>query len=183
MQFYLMRHAQPNTSDEDSGLSPGGERQADQIAALLLKFSLPPERIAILTTKYARTRQTAERICQGLSLKPDRVVILPDNNLLPRDEFLRAFLLHHIQKHVDEGRDIILLVGHAPYFRLLFNWFLSGPDQQSPSPAYGSIAYLEGDTETSGDWAYHWMVAPLPMMIQPPTENTPESSPANRTSF
>lgn len=162
MRLYLMRHAQPNTSDEDSVLSPGGERQADQLAALLLQLSLPPERLTILTTRYARTRQTAERICQGLGMEPDQVVILPDNTLPPGNEFLRKFLLYHIRKQVDEGRDIILLVGHAPYFQLLYDWFLSGPDQLAPSPSHSSIAYLEGNAETSGDWVRHWMVAPLP---------------------
>lgn len=163
MQLYLMRHAQPLTQEETSGLSPGGERQAEELAALLLQLSLPPERFAILTTRFPRTRQTAELICQGLGLKPDRVVSLPEITLPPGDEFLRRFLLHHIQRQVDEGRDVLLLVGHHPYFRLLFNWFLSAPDREAVNPAYGSIAYLEGNAETSGDWVQHWMVVPLPI--------------------
>jgi phosphohistidine phosphatase SixA len=166
MRLYLMRHAQPLTLDDTSLLSPGGERQADQLAAMLSQFSLPPGRIAILTTKPSRLRQTAERICQGLGLERDRVVGLPDMALPPEDNFIRQFLVHHIRKQAAEGRDVVLLVGHAPDFPLLFDWFL-GPGHQAPSPAHGSIACLEGSAETSGDWVRRWMVAPLPMTFEP----------------
>lgn len=165
MRLYLLRHAQPLTGDEASPLSPGGERQAAQLAALFSQFSLPPERIALLTTKRPRARQTAERICQELGLEPDRAVSLPDVALPPGDNFLRQFLVHHVQKQVAEGRDEALLVGHGPYFRLLFDWFL-GPGQEVPSPAHGSVACLEGNPETSGNWARRWVLAPLPTTFQ-----------------
>src|SRR5262245_55299034 len=103
MQLYLMRHAQPLTGDDASLLSPGGERQADQLATVFTQFALPPGRIAVLTTKFPRARQTAERICRGLGLEPDRVISLPDMALPPGDNFLRQFLVHHIRKQAGEG--------------------------------------------------------------------------------
>jgi len=161
MRLYLMRHAQPQTLDDTSALSPGGERQADQLASLFVHLSLPPEQIAILCTKFPRASQTAERIGQGLGLESDRVVVLPDVSLPPDENFLRTFLVHHIRKQVTDGRDVVLLVGHAPYFPLLFTWFL-GSGQAAPSPAHGSLAHLEGNAETSANWVLRWVVAPLP---------------------
>jgi phosphohistidine phosphatase SixA len=159
-----MRHAQPQTLDDTSGLSVGGERQADQLASLFVHLSLPPERIAILCTKFPRARQTAERIGQGLDLELGQVIVLPDVSS-PGESFLRQFLVYHIRNQATEGRDVVLLVGHAPYFPLLFTWFL-GPGQAAPSPAHGSLAHLEGNAETSGDWVLRWVMAPLPTTFQ-----------------
>ena len=133
MRLYMVRHAQPLTGDDASPLSPGGQRQADQLAALFPQFALAPKRVAILTTKFRRARQTAERIGQGLGLEPDRVVGLPDTALPPGDNFLRQFLVQHVREHAAEGWDAILLVGHGPYFRILFDWFL-GPGTRGPEP-------------------------------------------------
>lgn len=75
-RLYLVRHGQVADGHTDRyhghndiGLSPQGERQLERLAADLAAVPL----VAVYSSDLTRSRQGAEILCQGRSLKPEAV--------------------------------------------------------------------------------------------------------------
>jgi broad specificity phosphatase PhoE len=164
MRLYLMRHGQPSTLAENSLLSPVGEQQIRQIAALFSQLGLDLEKVAVLTTPFPRTQQGGELIGQGLGISKDHVIKIP-KPLSSNEPFCRAHLLHHIRKPLEENRDTVIFVGHAHYFPLLIPYF-TGAAQSEAFPSHGSVISLEGAPGSQGDWQRHWWLAPMPVTME-----------------
>jgi len=165
MRLYLMRHAQPLTLNENSLLSSIGEDQVNQVVVLLSQLCLDLEQVTVLTTKSPRAQQTGEIISHGLAISSDHVTQIP-NVIGSGDAFHLAYLLYHIRKQTEKGRDEVIFVGHAPYFPLLIKHF-TGAFQIDLSPSHCSLISLEGASESKGDWQRHWWLAPMPTTMEP----------------
>lgn len=111
MEIYFLRHgiAEPKSDwrgeDVERPLSAEGRQLVVEMAASLVKQQVAPD--WVLTSPYARARQTAQIIAEQLEMT-DKVVV--DDRLAP------GFGMKQLTKLLRDYRDSksILLVGHGP---------------------------------------------------------------------
>ena len=129
MKLYLLRHAkaEPLVSenfDADADamrvLTPEGTRKMRQIAAGMKAMGLTFD--LILSSPYARARQTAEIAAQGLLLT-DRVKLTPNLAAVASPADIVAEICDRYQ-----ALSSLLLVGHEPFLGQLASLLLTGHD-------------------------------------------------------
>jgi phosphohistidine phosphatase len=108
MTIGFLRHAEAeDVSESDYGrnLTPKGIDQADKVANFCLRHDLVPD--LIITSPYARARQTAQRVAGALEC--DLIEGRWLSCGMEPGDFLR-------QMAAFSGKNFVLLVGHEPDF-------------------------------------------------------------------
>jgi phosphohistidine phosphatase len=163
MNLFLLRHGiavergTPGYErDADRPLTPKGERRlgriADAMDALGLKFDL------ILSSPYARARQTAEIVADALGLKKK----LEFSESLTPDGDARA-LIAALNK-LEPQPENVLLVGHEPFLSDLISMLTSGDAHVTIDFKKGGLCKLEIETLRHGRCAtLAWLLTPRQM--------------------
>jgi phosphohistidine phosphatase SixA len=165
MDLYLMRHAKPDGSSDDAPLGDEGKKQAEVLAGLLDKLSLPRERMIIISSEYKRAKGTAEIICEKLSvpladIKFPAPIDLQNANL--REKLLK--MLEQIR--IEKALDTAIVVGHAPYIPEVTTW-LTGVQITKETFSYGATAYVKWDNSLSqGSGKLLWLIIPELLLKQ-----------------
>lgn len=156
-----MRHAKPDGLSDDTPLSDEGKKQAEVLAELINKLSLPREHMTIISSKYRRSRETAEIICEKISIPLDDIETFP----APIDEIPNANLQERLLKRLkqikmEKDLDIVIVVGHSNYIPEVTTW-LTGIQFTYENFSYGATAYVECDDsfdQSSGK--LQWLIIP-----------------------
>ena len=163
MNLFLLRHGiavERGTAgfekDADRPLTPKGERRlgriADAMDAMGLKFDL------ILSSPYARARQTAEIVAGALGLKKK----LEFSEDLTPDGDPKALIaaLDKREPHLEN----VLLVGHEPFLGGLIATLTSGDARVSSDFKKGGLCKLEIETLRHARCAtLAWLLTPRQM--------------------
>ena len=121
MEIWLLRHAaaedrSSSGRDADRTLTEDGHRRARDVGRGLAR--LEPEIALVLTSPYARARQTAEAAARALKLENDvRATRSLEPDADPED------VLGEVRA---EGVASVLLVGHEPHLGALLGRLVSG---------------------------------------------------------
>ena len=127
MNLYILRHGiavdhgTPGyENDADRPLTPEGEHKLGRIARAMRSLELGLD--LILTSPYARARQTAERVAEVLKLEKK----LEFTDTLTPGGDSRA-LIELISRH-PKAPENVLLVGHEPYLSGLVSLLVAGKE-------------------------------------------------------
>jgi phosphohistidine phosphatase len=165
MTLYILRHGLAAELDEaaiakdsERPLTPKGERKIQQIAdameSLKLSFDL------ILSSPYARARQTAEIIAESFNArkKPTFAECLtPGGSSKKLVELLNGF---------DPPPENVLLVGHEPYLSELISRLVSGDTRPSVTMKKGGLCKLAVESLQHGRCAsLEWLLTPKQMAL------------------
>jgi phosphohistidine phosphatase len=161
MNLYLMRHGIAVAADQpgvesDSGrpLTSKGTKRMRQAARGVRRLGVSFDKI--LTSPFARARQTAEIVAESLGLE-DRLEALseltPENNIDHLVSGLTRF----------QNREHVLLVGHNPLLSNAFSFFVSSKTsiKLEPELKKGGLCCIEIDRlppEAPG--TLHWFLTP-----------------------
>ena len=163
MNLFLLRHGiavERGTAgfdkDADRPLTPKGERRlgriADAMDALGLKFDL------ILSSPYARARQTAEIVADALGLKKKLEF---SEDLTPGGN--AKSLVASLNKR-EPQLESVLLVGHEPFMSELIATLTSGDARVSIDFKKGGLCKLETETLRHARCAtLAWLLTPRQM--------------------
>ena len=163
MNLFLLRHGiavERGTAgfdkDADRPLTPKGERRlgriADAMDALGLKFDL------ILSSPYARARQTAEIVADALGLKKKLEF---SEDLTPGGN--AKSLVASLNQRVPQPESV-LLVGHEPFMSELIATLTSGDARVSIDFKKGGLCKLETETLRHARCAtLAWLLTPRQM--------------------
>lgn len=160
MELYLLRHgiaaergSRAYPSDHQRPLTPDGikklRRSVRAMQSLGLSFDL------ILTSPYARARQTADVVADALGLEG----VLEVSALLEPGGDLQELIadLASRTKRIDRT----LLVGHEPMLSSLISLLLSGEDDLDITMKKGGLCKLAIRTVSPGRCAtLEWLVTP-----------------------
>jgi phosphohistidine phosphatase len=121
MEIWLLRHAAaedraPSGRDADRTLTDDGHRRAREVGRGLAR--LEPEIVLVLTSPYARARQTAEAAARALKLEHN---VRETRSLEPGAD--PEEVLGEVRA---EGLASVLLVGHEPHMGTLLGRLVSG---------------------------------------------------------
>jgi phosphohistidine phosphatase len=167
MNIYILRHGlaeEPGSADypddADRPLTSDGARKlwkiADGMKALGLKFNL------ILSSPFARARQTAEIVAQAFNVREKLEfsdTLKPDG-----DQSALIEVLSH-RNQVDNA----LLVGHEPYLSSLISMLISGDGRASVVMKKAGLCKISADSLKSGRCAsLRWLLTPKQMTLLAP---------------
>jgi phosphohistidine phosphatase len=121
MEIWLLRHAAaedraPSGRDADRTLTEDGHRRARDVGKGLA--AMEPEIALVLTSPYARARQTAEAAARALRLDGK---VRETSALEPHAD--PAEVLGEL---LEEGVESVLLVGHEPHMGALLGRLVAG---------------------------------------------------------
>ena len=165
MNIFVLRHGiavelgSPGiTRDSDRTLTPKGERKvwqvADAVAAMEICFQL------ILTSPYARARQTAEIVADALGAKKK---LEETEHLTPGGSIKR--LIEYI-RGIKPAPESVLLVGHEPYLSELVSVLMAGDTSAAVMMKKGGLCKLSAETLTDGRCAtMEWLLTPKQMAL------------------
>jgi len=165
MDIYLLRHGLAAergtagyTNDAERPLTDEGEHKLRDIAKAMRKLEL--EFDLILSSPYARARQTAEIVADGLKAHKKMEfsdALTPDGSTRELTEFLNR---------LRPKPDSVLLVGHEPYLSGLISLLVSGNRGCKVVMKKGGLAKLEVDLLTNGSCAaLAWLLTPGQMRL------------------
>jgi phosphohistidine phosphatase len=165
MNLYILRHgiavergAPEYPNDADRPLTPKGERKLEQIAeameAMELSFDL------ILSSPYARARQTAEIVAEALHA---RKKLQFTDSLTPEGSPRKLVeLIHGLKQQPDD----VLLSGHEPYLSGLISLLVSGDRGLSVIMKKGGLCKLSVEQLKPGRCAsLEWLLTPKQMAL------------------
>lgn len=123
MDVFLLRHGiaenpRPGRADAERELTPEGRKKTREVMKLAQAAGVQPD--YILTSPYARARQTAEIAADVLKYGGEMLetpALTPDS----RPELV----WDEVRLHPDAGQ--LLLVGHEPLFSHLSSYLLDAP--------------------------------------------------------
>jgi phosphohistidine phosphatase len=136
VDLWLLRHAEPEERaasgrDEDRRLTETGQAQAEAVGRGLAALS---NGIAlVLTSPYARARQTAEAVAKALGVTGVRATRALEPDRDPED------VLSEVE---ESGEEAVLLVGHAPLLGHLLGRLVSGDSDGDVPLSKASAAWL-----------------------------------------
>jgi phosphohistidine phosphatase len=123
MEIYLFRHGiaedgKPGQADSSRELTDEGRKKTADVVKLARKAGVRPS--LILTSPYARARQTAQIAAGGLDY---------EGNVLPIDSLVPHSSPENVWKDIrDHGHEAsILLAGHEPLMGRLVGYLLNAP--------------------------------------------------------
>lgn len=163
MNLYVLRHgtaaergAPEFKTDADRPLTPKGRRQLRQVADAMEKMDL---RIRlVLSSPFARARQTAEVIAKRLKLKKCLTFsdeLTPDGD--PK-ELVREL------NELKPASENVLLVGHEPYLSRFIAQLVSGNENVGIDFKKGGLCKLETGSLRFGRCAIlAWLLTPKQM--------------------
>jgi phosphohistidine phosphatase len=165
MNIYLLRHGivvergTPGFKmDADRPLTPKGKRQLCQVAEAMkrmdLQFSL------ILSSPFARARQTAEIVAKSLKLKK---CLAFSDELTPEGD--PKVLVRELNE-LKPASENLLLVGHEPYLSRFVALLISGSENVAIDFKKGGLCKLETDSLRFGRCAtLAWLLTPKQMKL------------------
>lgn len=161
MELYILRHAiavdRTDWEEPDDGrpLSAYGIAKMKQNATGLTRII--PKIDMILTSPYARARQTADIVCKVYGFKISDKVVETDN-LTPESSFEKLF--KEIRKdYSDYSR--IMIVGHQPHLGDLISWLTSGGEVRNVPLKKGGVACVELDSDyPQNTGILNWLLTP-----------------------
>jgi phosphohistidine phosphatase len=123
MELYLFRHGiaeagRPGRPDSSRELTDEGRGKTADVAKLARKSGVRPS--LILTSPYARARQTAQIAAEVLGYEGD---VLPIDSLVPHSS--PENLWKDIRDHAEQNA--ILLAGHEPLLGRMVGYLLNSP--------------------------------------------------------
>jgi phosphohistidine phosphatase len=143
-------------NDSQRPLMPEGERQLHRTSRALEKMKL--EFDLILSSPFARARQTAEIVARELNL---RKRLKFSDELQPEGNAKNLFRQLHDLKPAPEN---ILLVGHEPYLGCLISLLVSGDKNVAIDFKKGGLCKLEVEKLRTGKCArLAWLLTPKQM--------------------
>jgi len=159
MRIYLIRHSNavdPGTPGyEDDSLRPLTEKGRDKmkkIAAALKELDIEPD--LIVSSPYARARQTAEILAKVLKYKHELVfneMLVPMGN---PDNIIGEI---NEKYSVDE----LILVGHEPCFSVLVGTLVAGNPDLAFNIKNGGVCCLSSDDlHTDRKAVLDWLLTP-----------------------
>lgn len=165
MNLYILRHGiaiergSPEfENDSERPLTPEGERQLYKTSRALKKMKLDFD--LVLSSPFARARQTAEIVADELKLK--RRLKFSDE-LQPDGSAKKLFRQLHDLKPAPEN---ILLVGHEPYLSRLISLLVSGDENTAIDFKKGGLCKLEAEKLRAGKCAaLAWLLTPKQMKL------------------
>ena len=164
MNLFLLRHGlavEPGSarfaSDADRPLTPKGERKLHKIAEAMsgmkLSFSI------ILSSPYARARQTAEIVAEVLKARKRLKftdLLIPNGSVADLVD-----LLNDYKPRIED----VLLVGHEPYLSELISLLVSGDTESSFVMKKGGLCKLSAKTlEPDRCASLEWLLTPKQMV-------------------
>lgn len=138
MRVYIFRHgiaedAAPGQDDSERRLTTSGIEKLDRILATAREAGVQPD--AILTSPYARARQTADAAKRALDFRGE---IIETEALVPYGNSVD--LWQEILRH--PGNDELMVVGHNPLLSD-FVCFLTGASAYGIALKKGAMAMVE----------------------------------------
>jgi phosphohistidine phosphatase len=148
MQLYLMRHGEAEPAgaggEEARELTEKGRRDAQMMAAMLLRAGVRPQRV--YTSPLTRARQTAEIVAGALGLTAQ-----PDDRLRPGAK------LGAVQRLLGETPCMsVLLVGHEPDMSSIVLQLTDGRVRMRTA----GLARVDLETVEPGAGALVWLLSP-----------------------
>lgn len=152
MKIYLMRHAEAELRHPDSAreLTPKGNADAYAVARHLLQTAALPVGIRILSSPYARARQTADILAAtlGQSQPPECI-----DGITPCDD------AHATCAWLNRQSESFVLVGHNPHLSTCFSLLLANSPTACPI-RFKKAAILCLERQYQNAWALRWMLTP-----------------------
>jgi phosphohistidine phosphatase len=160
MELYILRHgiaaergSGESPSDSQRPLTPDGVKKLRRIVSAMQSLDLTFD--LILSSPYARTRQTADMVAKGLGL--ERALEL--SALLEPGADLEALIAELASRRKDAER--ILLVGHEPMLSSLISVLVSGETDLEITLKKGGLCKLSIRTVSPGRCAtLEWLLTP-----------------------
>jgi phosphohistidine phosphatase len=159
MQLLIVRHA--DAGDRDAFAATGrpdserplSEKGVEQMRAAAPRIrDLVPEVDHLVTSPYARARETAE-----ILRREYRAVSLLETASLEPDEHPKAFA-RYLR---DLGGEVVLCVGHEPHLGELTAWLTSGERKAYMDFKKGGACLVECDgAPRKGSGVLRWLVGP-----------------------
>ena len=163
MNIYILRHGiavergSPEfENDSQRPLTPEGKRQLHRTSRALEKMKL--EFDLILSSPFARARQTAEIVAGELKLRKQ---LRFSDELQPDGNAKNLFRQLHDLKPAPEN---ILLIGHEPYLSCLISLLVSSDKNVAIDFKKGGLCKLEVEKLRTGKCArLAWLLTPKQM--------------------
>jgi phosphohistidine phosphatase len=165
VNIYILRHGiavergSPEfENDSERPLTPEGKRQLHRTSRALKKMKMDFD--LVLSSPFARARQTAEIMAGELKLK-ERLKF--SDELLPDGSTKNLLRQLHDLKPEPES---ILLVGHEPYLSRLISLLVSGDQNAAIDFKKGGLCKLEIEKLRTGKCAtLAWLLTPKQMKL------------------
>jgi phosphohistidine phosphatase len=165
MNIYILRHGiavDPGSpgfaKDANRPLTPKGERRLWQVAEAMQTLDLSFD--LILSSPYARARQTAEIVAEAFKARKKLEIsadLEPGGSMKGLVE-----LLNHLRPRPDD----VLLVGHEPYLSGLISMLVSGEETLAVEMKKGGLAKLSTEALKAGRCAtLEWLLTPRQMAL------------------
>ena len=165
MNVYVLRHGVAmereewdSPTDADRPLTPEGEKLLRKTARALEKMDLDFD--LILSSPFARAKQTAEIVAKKLKLK---------KRLKFSDELTPGGSVKKLVQQVNEVKPVpenLLLVGHEPYLSGLISLLISGDENTAIDFKKGGLCKLEAEKLRAGRCAtLAWLLTPKQMKL------------------
>jgi len=165
MDLYILRHGLATDpvgsgpkSDSERTLTPEGRRKMRRIAKAMREMELSFD--LILTSRYARARETAEIVAEGLDLMKE---LECNEHLLPGGSARKLIDSINDLRHVPR---CLLLVGHEPALSQLIALLTSNDAGLSLNLKKGGFAKLSVGVLKYGKCAVvEWLLTPGQMKL------------------
>lgn len=158
MKLLIVRHADAGDRDEfattgrpdsERPLSAKGRNQMRSAAPRLLSIAPRPE--CLVTSPYARARETAEIIRQSF----DGAAAIETEALEP-ESHPRGFT--RFLRDLDVGA--VTCVGHEPHLGRLVGWLCSGEDLSFVDLKKGGACLIDLEAAKKGGGVLRWLMSP-----------------------
>jgi phosphohistidine phosphatase len=147
--IYLMRHADA-VSDEEDPLRPLSRKGRDQVARVCAVLRKTPgfEPAEIWHSALVRSRETAELLARGLSLKAPIMLV---SGISPEDDPTA------IAAVLDAAEIDVAVVGHEPFLGVLASMMVHGPNRSGVFYPFPKASVL-GLSRDGKRWQSEWLV-------------------------
>jgi len=156
MELYLFRHGiaedgRPGRPDSARELTDEGRRKTADVVKLARKSGAQPT--LILTSPYARARQTAQIAADELGYKGH---VLPIDSLVPHSSPENVW--KDIRDHADEAA--ILLAGHEPLLSYTVAYLLNAPSLRVEMKKAALVRIDLESLRAAPHGILRWMIVP-----------------------
>jgi len=156
MEIYLFRHGiaedgEPGKPDSSRELTPEGHKKTAEVLKLARKAGVRPT--LILTSPYARARQTAQIAADELGYASD---ILPVDSLVPHSSPENVW--KDIRDHADQTS--ILLAGHEPLLSRMAAYLLNAPSLRVEMKKAAIVRIDLESMRAAPHGVLRWMIVP-----------------------
>lgn len=156
MELYLFRHGiavdgEPGKPDSSRELTAEGRKKTAEVLKLARKAGVHPS--LILTSPYARARQTAQIAADELGYEND---ILPVDSLVPHSSPENVW--KDIRDHAEQTS--ILLAGHEPLLSRMVAYLLNAPSLRVEMKKAAIVRIDLESMRAAPHGILRWMIVP-----------------------